>query len=178
MHHKAEKHPFVCLFWSPAPLRCPWWMVLRARRMGCSQQKLRGCGAASHRCQPRFPSPPPRVSEACVSEEGIHVHMEMPGLPPPHGCSHHRDRRQETRTPMPALSWHKERLFSQHPEASHDSVARLRHCFTHPGPGRAGKRGDRLPVQSHYPNRPTESCPSGLVLKSTQTSPRPQYPAP
>ena len=82
MHHKAEKHPFVCLFWSPAPLRCPWWMVIRART-GCSQQKLRGCGAAGHCCQPRFPSPPPLVSEACVSEEGIHIHMEMPGLPPP-----------------------------------------------------------------------------------------------
>lgn len=48
-----------------------------------------------------------------------------------------------------------ETLFSQRPEAPHDSAARLRHCFTHPGPGRAGKRGDRLPVQSHHPNRPT-----------------------
>lgn len=58
------------------------------------------------------------------------------------------------RTLTPVLSWHRECLFSRHPEASQDSTTRLRHCFTHPGPSRTGKRGDRLPVQSHHPNHP------------------------
>lgn len=70
-HHKAKKHPFVCLFWSPAPPRCPWWTVLCARRMGCSQQKL--------------PLTPITllVSEAHMSKEDIHIHAEMLDLPPP-----------------------------------------------------------------------------------------------
>lgn len=51
--------------------------------MGLFQQKLRGCRATSHHCQPCSPSPSPLVSEACVSKEGIHIHREMLDLPPP-----------------------------------------------------------------------------------------------
>lgn len=47
-HHKAEKHPAVCVFWSPAPPRRPWWMVLCAGRMRC--RNSRGCGTTP-RCQ-------------------------------------------------------------------------------------------------------------------------------
>lgn len=69
-NHKAKKHPFVSS--GVQHLRRPLWLVLCARRMGCSQQNL---GVLSS--HPLWPALP-----IWVSKEGTHIHMEMLDLPP------------------------------------------------------------------------------------------------
>lgn len=49
----------ICLFWSSAPLRCPWWMLLCAWRTGCTQMVPSS--------QPPVPAPLPLVTHL-VSE--------------------------------------------------------------------------------------------------------------
>lgn len=124
----------------------------------------------------------PRHAPGFRSEEGNHIHnqicMEMLDLPPPPLLpppllpqagpeAGHQDT-------MPVLSRHREQLFSQYPEASHDPTTCLTHCCTH----RAGERGNTLPVQPHRPQPTHRPCLPGLFLKSTQTSSLSQYPAP
>lgn len=156
-------------------------MVLCAGRTGCSQQKLRGCRAAGHRCQPRLPSPPVTllVSEDCVSEEGIHIHADLPPprpLPPagPKAGNQDTDASPLLARGTPLLP-------------APRSISRLRRspkALLHPPWTRQGwkERGQAAcPVTPAQP--PRRSYPPGLFLKifflkSTQTSPLPQYPAP
>lgn len=130
--------------------------------------------------QPPLPAPLPLTpmmllsSAALVSKESIHIHAEVPDLPPP--CL----------LPPPALE-----TGNQDTDASTlvaqgtplppvpRGISQLHHLFKaqlHPPWAWQGwkERG-----QAPCPVTPPHwSCPPGLSLKSTQTSPLPQYLAP
>lgn len=97
-------------------------------------QKLRGCGALRHCCQPRFPSLPSPISEV-HTEQGRRPQTQDDAGP----ASTTRTRGRNARTPLPSPSTPRHL----------NSTGRLRHCITHPWQG--WERRDRLPVQSQPP---------------------------
>ena len=113
-------------------------MVLRARRMGCSQQNSGGADQPATNASPASPQPRHAPGFRSPGERGRHLHGDAgPASTTAAPTTRPGGRKPGHQRQHPPGTGNT----SQHPEAPHNSAAHPRHHFTHPGPGRAGKRG-------------------------------------